>query len=132
MLASTHRSRNALLQGDILHMDCIHLFNVCIALLRAGEVTRACIAWSRFWQEDVLMASDANWLSERLNELDTAKPRHNQYNQYNQQQSRDLAWEQMVKLDRYVLTCWRDLLQDPTVANEIATMEVNGLLFQLS
>lgn len=34
----------------------VHLLNVCIALLRRSEVTRCCVVWSHYWEEDIRMA----------------------------------------------------------------------------
>lgn len=41
-------------------------------------------------------------------------------------------WRQMLVLDRYVLNHWTQLLKDRNVANEVAAMEANGILFHMS
>lgn len=38
----------------------------------------------------------------------------------------------MLVLDRYVLNHWTQLLKDRNVANEVAAMEANGILFHMS
>ena len=117
-IAVLHKPRKQLLQGEITNTECIHVFNVCIALLRLNEVTRACIVWSKFWQEDVLMARDSDWLEEQLQEIERI-------------QCNDMIWKQMLSLDRYVLNYWHDQLKNPSAASEVAAMEANGVLFQL-
>ena len=118
-VAVLHKPREQLLQGEISDTDCIHVFNICIALLRFGEVTRACIAWSKFWKEDVLMARDLNWLEERLQEIERV-----------QGGNKDKVWRQMLSLDHYVLNYWHEQLKNPSAASEVAAMEANGILFQ--
>ena len=117
-----HISRIRLLNGNVTEPITIHLFNVCVALLRRGEVTRCCVVWSHYWEEDVLKARDEKWVEERNSEVEKAmlRVRGNE------------VWRQMLVLDRYILSCWTNMLKDPSVANEVAAMEANGILFHMS
>lgn len=117
-----HTTRSRLLCGDVTDSTTIHLLNVCIALLRRGEVIRCCVIWSHYWEEDILMVKEERWTEERLKEVEKAMATMNE----------NQLWRQMLVLDRYVLNHWTQLLQDRNVANEVAAMEANGVLFHMS
>ena len=117
-----HTSRSRLLSGDVTDSTTVHLLNVCIALLRRSEVTRCCVVWSHYWEEDIMMAREERWMEERLKEVEKAIANVNG----------NKLWRQMLVLDRYVLNHWTQLLKDRNVANEVAAMEANGILFHMS
>ena len=117
-----HTTRSRLLCGDVTNSTTIHLLNVCVALLRRGEVTRCCVVWSHYWKEDIKMAREEQWMEERLKEVEKALASVNG----------NKLWRQMLVLDQYVLNHWTQLLKDRNVANEVAAMEAYGVLFHMS
>lgn len=69
-----------------------------------------------------MMAREERWMEERLKEVEKAIANVNG----------NKLWRQMLVLDRYVLNHWTQLLKDRNVANEVAAMEANGILFHMS
>ena len=69
-----------------------------------------------------MLAREERWMEERLKEVEKAIANVNG----------NKLWRQMLVLDRYVLNHWTQLLKDRNVANEVAAMEANGILFHMS
>ena len=113
------RPRTWLLDGSVNDPAILHLYNVCVSLLRQGDRVRCCVVWSQLWSEDVLMAADATWVENQLHMLDELASKA------------DGVWRQMVVLDRYVLETWRDLLENSQTVAEVAAMETGGVLYNM-
>lgn len=113
------RPRAQLLDGSVNDPAILHLYNVCVSLLRHGEVVRCCVVWSQLWSQDVLLAADASWVESQFQTLDELASKA------------DGVWRQMVVLDRYVLATWRDLLKNSQTVAEVAAMETGGVLYNM-
>ena len=97
--------------SDPVTKEAMHLYNVCVALMKKKQVLRCCVLWAQFWGIDVPFVGSEQWVEERKEQ---------------QRQARmNGSWvtKRFLAFDACVVDCWRCLLRKDRVMAEVLAME---------
>lgn len=97
--------------SDPVTKEAMHLYNVCVALMKKKQVLRCCVLWAQFWGIDVPLVGSEQWVEERKE----------QQRQVKMNGSR--VTKRFLAFDACVVDCWRCLLRKDRVMAEVLAME---------
>ena len=91
----------------------IHVYNVCVGLLRRREILRCCLCWCKHWKVHILDIHNEMWYKERMKRDEDFLNINCSYSHLCQ----------LVELDMFVLDYWKRRLVEGDLLNQVISLE---------
>ena len=111
-------ARNSLYESAVTN-EAVRTYNICLALLQQGKAIESGIVWARYWNIDIMMIGDKEWLQQRLQENERAVQESEEPKKY------------LLLLDSHLLLVWRDLFKRKGLMGQVLAMEVYAPLYHI-
>lgn len=95
----------------------VHVYNVCVALLRKRQILRCCVLWVKYWGVDVVLVGSEGWVEER-------KEVHRKAMAQCSEMTRCF-----LVFDACMMDCWKCVMEKNRVMAEVLAMESSSVLY---